>query len=231
MRSEDGAGEPGGARAKAGPAAAFVSVLAEGSDTGSASASDGGSAAGQGVYRVALVVLALCAVQAWPALLARGTPAGPAHDGVAPQAPVYRLRDGAHTRYLSAVAPLAALAARCRLNEPIREGDSVGVEDGQSGCVLTRRPLDASIRRRMGLKLPINELSAAELEVLSGVGPARARALAAARPFRDGADLMRARGIGPKRARALAPAVRFTAPTPLLTPPLPQHVASTRRKP
>lgn len=54
------------------------------------------------------------------------------------------------------------------------------------------------------------------LLALPGVGPARARAIAAHRPYAGLADLdARVPGLGPRTAAALAPYLRFAAPAPI----------------
>lgn len=62
-------------------------------------------------------------------------------------------------------------------------------------------------------RLDLNRASAAELEVLPGIGPRRAEALVLARlrggPFLAVEDLLRIDGFGPEMLRRLRPHVRF----------------------
>ncbi|MEO0511298.1 MAG: ComEA family DNA-binding protein [Planctomycetota bacterium] len=59
----------------------------------------------------------------------------------------------------------------------------------------------------------VNTATAAELDLLPGIGPARAAAIIESRetkgPFRSVDDLQRVSGIGPKTAEKLSPYVRF----------------------
>lgn len=61
--------------------------------------------------------------------------------------------------------------------------------------------------------IAVNTASAAELELLPGVGPVMAQRIiddrAANGPFRSPADLDRVKGIGPKTLEKLTPLVRF----------------------
>lgn len=68
---------------------------------------------------------------------------------------------------------------------------------------------------RDGRPLEINRATAAELELLPGVGPSLARRLVDARAraggFRDERDLLRVRGLGPKSLQKLKPFLSFSA--------------------
>ena len=75
-------------------------------------------------------------------------------------------------------------------------------------------PLRGPARLLFGLRLDANTADAAALEVLPGVGPARARAIALAlceAPFRTARDLERVPGIGPRTRAALEPWLAFEA--------------------
>ena len=188
------------------------------------------------VHGAALVLLLACAL--WPWLqLWPGFAEGPAADGLPPPRPDHGWAVGDLLTLQTGGEGLQGLARLCAPEGPLRVGDAVRLQLLPGGCMLAGRPLGATTRRHLGLALPINEASAAELEGLAGIGPARAAALLAARPYRDARDLQRARGIGPKRARALAPQVRFTAPPSLLPtpglpgPPPPPPAASAHRRP
>jgi competence protein ComEA len=58
-----------------------------------------------------------------------------------------------------------------------------------------------------GRLLDLNASSPEALEVLPGIGPARARALVAGRPFASLADVERVPGIGPVMRKRLRPFV------------------------
>lgn len=87
-----------------------------------------------------------------------------------------------------------------------------GAARGWTGWVLCdpemlARPLRGAAPLLFGGTLDLNRAPAPVLEVLPGVGPARARALVrerARRPFRSLDDVRRVRGIGPATARGLA---------------------------
>jgi len=84
------------------------------------------------------------------------------------------------------------------------------VETGCEGGAAA--PLRGPARLLYGLRLDANRADTAELEVLPQIGPARARALAAARaerPFCGPGDLERVSGIGPSRRKALEPWLEF----------------------
>lgn len=69
-------------------------------------------------------------------------------------------------------------------------------------------PLRGPARLLFGLRLDPNRASAESLEVLPGIGPARAAAIVAERrraPFREVGDLRRVRGIGPLTLERIAP--------------------------
>jgi hypothetical protein len=188
------------------------------------------------VHGAALVLLLGCAL--WPWLrLWPGFAEGPAAAGLPPPRPDHGWAVGDLITLRTGGEGLQALARLCPPEGALRVGDAVRLRLLPGGCALAGRPLGAPTRRHLGLALPINEATATELEGLPGIGPARAAALLAARPYRDARDLQRARGIGPKRAQALAPQVRFTASPSLLPttgppePPPPPPAASAHRRP
>jgi competence ComEA-like helix-hairpin-helix protein len=82
---------------------------------------------------------------------------------------------------------------------PLARGDLVRLE----GLACARAPggMGASRRLAVGLPLELNRASAAELELLEGIGPRLAAAIVAEReargPFSSVAELRRVRGIGP----------------------------------
>ena len=76
------------------------------------------------------------------------------------------------------------------------------VRCAEEGEVALRGPA----RLLFGQPLDLNRESAATLEVLPGIGPARARAIVAEReraPFRSVDEVQRVRGIGPRTVERL----------------------------
>ena len=73
-------------------------------------------------------------------------------------------------------------------------------------------PPTGAARLLWGLPLDLNREDARTLEVLPGIGPTRARAIAAARPFCRVSDLARVPGIGPVTLRRLAGHVAASGP-------------------
>ena len=58
-------------------------------------------------------------------------------------------------------------------------------------------------------RVPVNTATEAQLVALPGVGPVTAVRIVEARPFASAADLQRVQGIGPAKADRLAPLVSF----------------------
>jgi competence protein ComEA len=73
-------------------------------------------------------------------------------------------------------------------------------------------PDRGAARLLWGLPLDLNREDERTLEALPGIGPTRARAIVAARPFCKEADLSRVPGIGPVTLRRLAGRVAASAP-------------------
>jgi len=73
-------------------------------------------------------------------------------------------------------------------------------------------PAGGAARLLWGLPLDLNREDPRTLEVLPGIGPSRARAIAAARPFCRPSDLGRVPGIGPVTLRRLAGQVAASGP-------------------
>ena len=69
-------------------------------------------------------------------------------------------------------------------------------------------------KSKVAAKVDLNKASADELAKLPGVGPATARAIIAARPFKSVADLDRVKGLGPVKIAALRPHVAVTPAEP-----------------
>jgi hypothetical protein len=76
-------------------------------------------------------------------------------------------------------------------------------------------PERGAARLLWGLPLDVNREDARTLETLPGIGPRRARAIVAARPFCNEAELERVPGIGPATLRRLRGRVAASAPKPL----------------
>ena len=95
--------------------------------------------------------------------------------------------------------PLAAvaLAGECRLAPPL------------AGPPCACADLSGTVRRLLGLPIPLDRASASILEALPGIGPVRAQAIVAERarggPFRRVDDLARVAGIGPATIARLRP--------------------------
>jgi len=66
-----------------------------------------------------------------------------------------------------------------------------------------------SARVSLGLRLPLNQADEADLARLPGVGPAAARALVQARPFRSWDEVDAVKGVGPARLGTLRQATEL----------------------
>jgi hypothetical protein len=89
-----------------------------------------------------------------------------------------------------------------------RERESRAGLTRQVRCDGEGPPLRGPARLLFGQRLDPNRASAASLQVLPGIGPARASAIVEARrlrPFASVADLRRVRGIGPVTLARIAP--------------------------
>jgi competence protein ComEA len=73
-------------------------------------------------------------------------------------------------------------------------------------------PAAGAARLLWGLALDLNREDARSLEALPGIGPIRARAIVAARPFCHPRELLRVPGIGPVILRGLAERVEVRQP-------------------
>jgi competence protein ComEA len=73
-------------------------------------------------------------------------------------------------------------------------------------------PARGAARLLWGLPLDLNGEDERTLEVLPGIGPTRARAIVAARPFCKVEELVRVPGIGPATLRRLAGRIAASAP-------------------
>ena len=120
-----------------------------------------------------------------------------------------------------------AIAALLELRVPAAPGPLALVRDA-SGCRLGEAgfapvcacdALPADVREALGVPQPLNSASAAELERVPGLGPARARAIAAEREA-GGAfaslEALSARvpGIGPKTVDRIRPHLFAAGPDP-----------------
>jgi competence ComEA-like helix-hairpin-helix protein len=63
------------------------------------------------------------------------------------------------------------------------------------------------------LRVNINTATIEELEMLPGIGPARARSIAANRPYKSIDDLARVQGLGAKLANGLRPFIKTEGDT------------------
>lgn len=70
-------------------------------------------------------------------------------------------------------------------------------------------PVSGGARLVCGLPLDLNAARPEDLEVLPGIGPVRARAIAEARPFAALAEVERVPGVGPRTLEAIAPWVEL----------------------
>jgi competence protein ComEA len=73
-------------------------------------------------------------------------------------------------------------------------------------------PSRGAARLLWGLPLDLNREDERTLQVLPGIGPTRARAILAARPFCKAEELLRVPGIGPATLRRLAWRIAASAP-------------------
>jgi competence protein ComEA len=115
-----------------------------------------------------------------------------------------------------AFAPDAGLEAACpRPAELAARGEhSVVVGCGAGAPAASLR---GPSRLLFGLRLDPNRADPASLQVLPGIGPARARAIVAERrrrPFASVAELARVPGVGPRSAARLQAWLAIEAPAP-----------------
>jgi competence ComEA-like helix-hairpin-helix protein len=92
----------------------------------------------------------------------------------------------------------------------LRAGDRVS-----SSCQVDPGAMAAVTRLLVGVPIDINRASAADLELLDGIGPKLADAIVSARtlaPFERVDDLERVRGIGPAKMNAMRPFVGVASP-------------------
>lgn len=78
-----------------------------------------------------------------------------------------------------------------------------------SPAVVACPPVSGGARLVCGLSLDLNAASAEDLEVLPGVGPVRAQAIAQARPFATLGDVTHVPGVGPRTLEGIAPWVEL----------------------
>jgi competence protein ComEA len=96
-------------------------------------------------------------------------------------------------------------------------GDLFAVEARNEGCAIARAGrLPAAAALLCGARLDLNAATEADLALLPGIGPARARRIAESRrtegPFPDVGSLDRVPGIGPKTVEQLRPWILIGAP-------------------
>jgi competence protein ComEA len=107
-------------------------------------------------------------------------------------------------------APVAALVVALGLL-----GSALPRAHGAVRPAAASPPRAGAARLLWGLSLDLNREDERTLEVLPGIGPTRARAIHAARPFCRVSDLRRVRGIGPVTLSRLTGQVSVTPPRPL----------------
>jgi competence protein ComEA len=73
-------------------------------------------------------------------------------------------------------------------------------------------PQRGPARLLWGLPLDLNREDERTLQVLPGIGPSRARAIVAARPFCRAEELLRVPGVGPATLRRLLGRIAASAP-------------------
>ena len=78
------------------------------------------------------------------------------------------------------------------------------IAPGEPRPVSAAPPRSGAARLLWGLPLDLNHEDERTLQALPGIGPSRARAIAAGRPFCRPSDLARVPGIGPVTLRRLA---------------------------
>ncbi len=98
----------------------------------------------------------------------------------------------------------AGSAARFFVGMPV-DGDSVNVVGAYA---VTEVPSAPIAYLATGQKLHLNSATQAELEALPHIGPALAKRIRAARPFRNVEALDAVKGIGPATIKALRPFVQ-----------------------
>lgn len=135
-----------------------------------------------------------------------------------------RAERGARARALALVAGLVCASAagrsiaQQRRPAPCERGFSARILAGAPRAFCGAPPLGAQepplplgARRALGLRVDLNALTEADLEELSGVGPALARRIVAARRSRSGfssvEELASVPGVGPARLKALRDAL------------------------
>lgn len=118
-------------------------------------------------------------------------------------AQVVRVRDERgleRVHELDALPPrVTGILTRVGLEPSLLEpGDEVSLSRrDRRWCVqLGRMPADEALL--FGVPVNLNQANERELQVLPAVGPARAAAIVAARPYRSVGDVVRARGVGPR---------------------------------
>ncbi len=111
--------------------------------------------------------------------------------------------------------PAVAPVPHCPLPRERPAGDGRGPEVSCHGGPGAGAPLQGPTRLLFGMPLDLARAPAASLEVLPGIGPARATAIVDERErhaFERVDDLRRVRGIGPRTLEGLAGWVEVTRP-------------------
>ncbi|MEL6795980.1 MAG: helix-hairpin-helix domain-containing protein, partial [Planctomycetota bacterium] len=88
--------------------------------------------------------------------------------------------------------------------------------DSHADDAPTNNPVPLSATDDVSIRIAVNSASAAELDLLPGIGPVYAQRIVDERSanglFASIQDLQRVRGIGPKTAAKLAPLITFDSP-------------------
>lgn len=135
------------------------------------------------------------------------------------------------------VTLVCVLASLPRAREPLAAcGQPVQLQSGPVEVVACEHPgaapLEGPARRLFDLPIDVNRASAETLESLPGIGPGRAEAIVAGRPYADLAELRRVPGIGPILLARIRPFLAL-GPSPApegLIPPEPIASGATIRR-
>lgn len=121
------------------------------------------------------------------------------------QASVAWTPPGEPRRWICPAALAEQWPARCGAAPEVGAGATVTLS---ADCQRTVGQAEAEARLALGLRLDVNRATWAELQVISGIGPALATRIVAGRPYTSLVDLERVRGIGPRTRQRLARVLR-----------------------